>query len=212
MRTSQTLTAESIGALHNNLITRYLKDHQPATAVTLAVMSNTVDRLAGYLTKPSFEHKAVRQVAQKIKQELLRSDLYLRGTLRPPAEFVPILIEDVIQRVKVSKELADALRRASQLGTVKTSSPEAIQANSSNLLLGSQPWPKNEQPLVDIFLSVANASRDLWFGNARLERGPTRDSQLVISDATGALIGSVLGPLGAILGGAALSIAVSETT
>lgn len=206
----ETLTAKTIGALHNDLINRYLRDEpQRIKAITPAVMSSTVDQLVDYLIEAGFDARSVTQAAQAIKPELLRADLYQRGALLPPAKFIPILIEDAIQRANVSNELAIVLRQMSQLDTTQNGNFEANRTDTSAKFLSSS---QEEQMFVDIFVSVAEASNDLWFGGAQARRGPTRDSQLIISDAVGALIGSVLSPLGAVLAGAALSIAVSETT
>lgn len=202
----------NIGTFHNDFVNRYYQGNpqglqRTVTPQAFAAIGRT---LANYAIELGFDPTDVTNAMDALQPELQRTDVFAGGMLRSSAECITILAEDVIRRDNLSGRLAEALRQSVQRGLTEQITPDAILDTVNRTVRIGQTSLANEQMVADTFVDVANASSQLWFNRTASQPRLNPNSQIVLADAVGSLIGLISGPVGSIIAGALWSIAVAE--
>lgn len=212
MRINQ-ITPDIVGQMHNDLLRRYYQENTGTFlgGITPAVVQDVTRTVASYMKDYGYLEGEIDAALPTVEAELTRKDIYRNGVLCSVDELIPVLAEDAIVRAGVSDDFANSLRQSYR--SVLQSGTNGRQAKDMvNTSLRERVWSETEQGLADVFVSVTNASHELWSTSAQLQRGFTRQEKVVIADAVGAFVGSVGGIFGAVVLGVVTSLIVNEAT
>lgn len=212
MRINQ-ITPDIVGQMHNDLLRRYYQENTGTFlgGITPAVVQDVTRTVASYMKDYGYMEGEIGAALPTVEAELTRKDIYRNGVLCSVDELIPVLAEDAIVRAGVSDDFANLLRQSYR--SVLQPGTNGRQAKDMvNTSLRERVWSETEQGLADVFVSVTNASHELWSTAAQLQRGFTRQEKVVIADAVGAFVGSVGGIFGAVVLGVVTSLIVNEAT
>lgn len=207
------ITPDIVGQMHNDLLRRYYQENTGTFlgGITPTVVQDVTHTVASYMKDYGYLEGEIGAALPAVEAELTRKDIYRNGVLCSVDELIPMLAEAAMVRAGVSDDFANSLRQSYR--SVLQSGTNGRQAKDMvNTSLRERVWSETEQELADVFVSVTNASHELWNTSAQLQRGFTRQEKVVIADAVGAFVGSVGGIFGAVVLGVVTSLIVNEAT
>lgn len=215
MRINQ-ITPDIVGQMHNDLLRRYYQENTGTFlgGITPAVVQDVTRTVASYMKDYGYLEGEIDAALPTVEAELTRKDIYRNGVLCSVDELIPVLAEDAIVRAGVSDDFANLLRQSYRSVLQPGTNGREVKDIVNTSTLRERVWSETEQGLADVFVSVTNASHELWGGEqgTQLQRGFTRQEKVVIADAVGAFVGSVGGIFGAVVLGVVTSLIVNEAT
>lgn len=212
MRINQ-ITPDRVGQMHNDLLRRYYQENTGTflEGITPSVVQDVIRTVASYMKDYGYMEGEIDAALPTVAAQLTRKDIYRNGVLCSVDELIPMLAEDAIVRAGVSDDFANSLRQSYRSVLQSGTNGRQVKDIVNSSTLRERVWSETEQGLADVFVSVTNASHDLWGKQGtQLQRGFTRQEKVVIADAVGAFVGSVGGIFGAVVLGVVTSLIVNE--